>query len=48
MIHYEIGYWPSQLHIVIYTQIIGLHINLSFLYFDIHACKSRLTLCNIC
>ena len=36
MIHYKIGVRPSQLRIVIYTQIIGLDIELSFLYFGIH------------
>ena len=36
MIHYKIGFWPSQLHIVIYTQIIGFHIDPRFFYFGIH------------
>ena len=44
MIHYKIGVRPSQLRTVIYTQIIGLHINLSFLYFDIHACTIKINI----
>ena len=38
MIHYKIGVRPSQLCIVMYTQIIGLYIDQSFLYFGIHIC----------
>ena len=39
MIHYKIGVRPSQLRIVMYIQIIGLYIDLSFLYFGIHICN---------
>ena len=39
MIHYKIGVRPSQLRIVMYTQIIGLYIDLCFHYFGIHICN---------